>query len=53
VIGIVHQAGAEVAFPSHTTYLATDSTEHLAHLVPQFAGTRRTEVLDKERGVHH
>jgi len=53
VIGIVHQAGAEVAFPSHTTYLATDSTEHRAHLVPQFAGTRRTEVLDKERGVHH
>ncbi len=53
VIEIVHQAGAEVAFPSQTTYLATDSTEQLARMVPQFDGTRRTEVLDKERGVHH
>jgi MscS family membrane protein len=53
VIEIVHQAGAEVAFPSQTTYLATDSSEHLARIAPQFDGTRRTEVLDKERGVHH
>ncbi len=53
VIEIVHHAGAEVAFPSHTTYLSTNSTEQLARLVPQFAGTRRTEALDKERGVHH
>jgi MscS family membrane protein len=42
VIEIVHHAGAEVAFPSHTTYLAGDSTEKLARLVPQLAATRRT-----------
>lgn len=53
VIEIVHQAGAEVAFPSHTTYLAADSTERLARLIPQLAAIRRTEELDKERGVHH
>ncbi len=35
VIEIVHQAGAEVAFPSHTTYLAEDSTKKRARLVPQ------------------
>ena len=53
VIEIVHQAGAEIAFPSHTTYLATDSSEQPARLIPQFAGAHRDEVLDKERGVHH
>ena len=50
-IEIVHKAGAEVAFPSHTTYLATDSAEKLARIFPQPA-TRRIDVLDKERGVH-
>ena len=53
VINIVHRAGAEVAFPSHTTYLAAESTEMLARLIPRFAATRQTDTLDEERGVHH
>ncbi len=53
VIEVVRQAGAEVAFPSHTTYLAADSTERLARLIPQLVTIRGTEELDKERGVHH
>ena len=52
VIEIVHQAGAEIAFPSHTTYLAADSTEKLARLFPQFAGTPRTVAIDKKREAH-
>jgi MscS family membrane protein len=51
-IEIVHKAGAEVAFPSHTTYLAADSAEKLARPSPQPAATHRIDVLDKERGVH-
>ncbi len=53
VIEIVHKAGAEVAFPSQTTYLAADSAEKLARLIPQFAAAHRIEALDKEHGVHH
>jgi MscS family membrane protein len=53
VINIVHQAGAEVAFPSHTTYLAAESTEMLARLIPRFTATRHTDALDEEHGVHH
>jgi MscS family membrane protein len=51
VMGIVHQVGAEVAFPSHTTYLAAESTETLARLVPRSVTTRQTDTLTKERGV--
>jgi hypothetical protein len=53
VINIVHQAGAEVAFPSHTTYLAAESTKMLARLIPRFAATTKADTLDEERGVHH
>jgi MscS family membrane protein len=53
VIGIVHQVGAEVAFPSQTTYLSAEATEMLARLAPRFAATRQTDALNKERGVHH
>ena len=53
VIDIVHQAGAEVAFPSHTTYLSADSSEKLAHLISRFAGTRRLDVLEEDRRVRH
>jgi len=51
VIGIVHQVGAEVAFPSNTTYLAAESTEMLARLVPRFSATPQTDAPNKERGV--
>jgi MscS family membrane protein len=53
VIDIVHRAGAEVAFPSHTTYLAAESTEMLARLIPRFSAAHQTDTLDEERGVHH
>jgi MscS family membrane protein len=53
VIGIVHQSGTDVAFPSRTTYLAAESTEMLARLIPRFAATRQTDTISKERGVHH
>jgi MscS family membrane protein len=53
VISIVHRAGAQVAFPSHTTYLAEESAEMLGRLIPRFAATRQTDTLDEERGVHH
>ena len=53
VINIVHQAGAEIAFPSHTTYLSIDSSEKLARLIPRFAGTCQSDALDEEGGLHH
>jgi MscS family membrane protein len=53
VIDIVHQAGAEVAFPSHTSYLSADSSEKLAHLISRFAGARGLDVLEEDRRVRH
>ena len=42
VIDIVHRAGAEIAFPSQTMYLATDSSEKEKESVPHLSVRRGT-----------
>jgi MscS family membrane protein len=53
VMDIVKQAGAEIAFPSQTMYLAAHSSDKLAHLIPEFVGARGSETLQDERDLHH
>lgn len=53
VMGIVKEAGAEIAFPSQTMYLAAHSSDKLAHLVPEFAGANASHALSNERDLHH
>ena len=53
IIDIVQQAGAEIAFPSQTMYLAAHLSDKAAHLVPEFVGRNGSEALQDESGVHH
>jgi MscS family membrane protein len=53
VMDLVKQAGAEIAFPSQTMYLAAHPSDKLAHLIPEFTGRGRTKTLHGEPGVHH
>ena len=46
VIEIIQQAGAEIAFPSQTTYLAADSADQLARSVVQQKQSHRSEPLE-------
>ena len=51
VMNIVQQAGAELAFPSQTMYLATHLSDKQSHLVPEFVGGYGTESPHDKRGV--
>jgi MscS family membrane protein len=53
VMNIIKQAGAEIAFPSQTMYLAAHSSDKLAHLIPEFAGAGGSEALPDQRDLHH
>jgi len=53
VMDIIKQAGAEIAFPSQTMYLAAHSSDKLAHLVPEFVGAGGSEAFQDERDLHH
>jgi MscS family membrane protein len=52
VMDIIKQAGAEIALPSQTMYLATHSSDKLAHLIPEFVGAGGREVFPDERDRH-
>jgi MscS family membrane protein len=53
VMDIIKQAGAEIAFPSQTMYLAAHPSDKLAHLVPEFVGAGGSEAFQDERDLHH
>jgi len=53
VMDIIKQAGAEIAFPSQTMYLAAHSSDKLAHLIPEFVGTGGIQAFQDERDLHH
>jgi MscS family membrane protein len=53
VMEIIEQAGAEIALPSHTTYLAAHSSDRQALTVPDGGGRRRTDRVHVEEIVHH
>ena len=52
VMEIIQQAGAEIAFPSQTTYLAAHSSDKLALRVHDRGGRRRTDQIHSEETVH-
>jgi MscS family membrane protein len=51
VMDVVQRTGAEFAFPSQTTYLATDSSARLPLPTPARGGGRGTDEL--QHNVHH
>jgi MscS family membrane protein len=53
VMEIIQQAGAEIAFPSQTTYLATHSSDKLALRVHDRGGRRRTDQINSAEAVPH
>lgn len=53
VMDIVKQAGAEIAFPSQTMYLAAHPPQTLAHLVPEFAGKAGSKAPPDDRSLRH
>jgi MscS family membrane protein len=53
IMDIVQQAGAEIAFPSQTMYLAAHRSDNLAQRVLELAGTDGSETIHDEQGVHH
>jgi MscS family membrane protein len=53
LMNIIQQAGAEIAFPSQTMYLAAHSSDTLAHLIPELAGRNGTDTLHGKAAVHH
>ncbi len=53
IMEIIEQAGAEIAFPSQTTYLAADSSNQLAQAIPKLQGRRKADPLHNESNVSH
>jgi len=53
VMDVIKQAGAEIAFPSQTMYLAAHSSDKRAHLIPEFVGAGGSQALPDERDLHH
>jgi MscS family membrane protein len=53
VMEIIQQAGAEIAFPSQTMYLAAHSSDKLAGMTPQLGGRRGEGRLQDEGKVRH
>jgi MscS family membrane protein len=49
----IQQAGAEIAFPSQTTYLAAHPSDGLSLKVHDSGGRRRTDRIHIEDTVHH
>jgi MscS family membrane protein len=52
IINIVHQAGAGIAFPSQTLYLATDGSETLTQLTPAHGRRPGNDGFVQESDVH-
>jgi MscS family membrane protein len=53
IIAIIEQAGAEIALPSQTTYLAADSSDRLPQGVLQLRGKRGVDRLHDESKASH
>jgi MscS family membrane protein len=53
VMEIIQQAGAEIAFPSQTTYLAAHPSDRVSLQVHDGGGRRRTDRIHIEETVHH
>lgn len=45
IIEIIEHTGAEIAFPSQTTYLATHSSDDVSHMIPGLAARRPPDPL--------
>jgi MscS family membrane protein len=53
IIAIIEQAGAEIALPSQTTYLAADSSDRLPQEVLQVRGRRGVDRHHDESKASH
>ena len=53
VMEIIQQAGAEIAFPSQTMYLAAHSSDKIAQVIPDVGGRREAQRLQDEEHVQH
>ena len=53
VMEIIEQAGAEIAFPSQTMYLAADSSDRLAGITPKLRGRRGGTQRHDEGNIPH
>ena len=53
VMDIVKQAGAEIAFPSQTMYLAAHSPHTLAQRIPEFAGEAGSKAPPDDHNLRH
>jgi MscS family membrane protein len=53
IIAIIEQAGAEIALPSQTTYLAADSSDRLPQEVLQVRGRRGVDRHRDESKASH
>jgi small-conductance mechanosensitive channel len=53
VMEIIQHAGAEIAFPSQTTYLAAHLSDRPSLTVLDRRGRRSTDRVRDEEGVHH
>lgn len=53
IIEIIQQAGAEIALPAQTTYLAADSPDRLPQIVTKQKQNRRTEPQEAVGGIRH
>ena len=51
VMEIIQQAGAEIAFPSQTMYVAAHSSDKAADAIPDFGKRRGSKRLPEERNV--
>jgi MscS family membrane protein len=51
VMEIIQQAGAEIALPAQTTFLAADSAGKLPRMAPKQKQSRRAEVQEAASGV--
>src|SRR4029077_5026180 len=51
VMETIQQAGAEIAFPSQTMYLAAHSSDKAADAIPDFGKRRGSKRLREERNV--
>jgi len=52
IIGAIEQAGAEIAFPSQTMYLAAHLSDKATNAIPDFGKRRGSRRLHDERNVH-
>jgi len=53
IMEIIEHAGAKIAFPSQTTYLAADSSDKVAQIALRPRTRREAAPLEAESGIRH